>query len=407
MNFEIKDYLLKNGYETEFDNWTEFFKDTDVSSVENVMADSLIKAELEITDDFLSEHEIFLDDGFDYKLEVKADDWNNTYTYEVTLISTDKTSGDDYEQTVSVDSEEAEYIYEALSETISKDLEGYMKERTAIVSKDDKYINAVYPIAFMLSCEYLNDDVSINYYSDYHINYIQHDFTTLTDLIGQTAAIAESVETQVEGRNHYADKLQMMMDKAGLRWEEVLMCKAEHFIEGCEVREDFEEALNNTPANEIQTLSYKIDFGFKDEDISNLAILHKNGSAELKDKIELLLTDCNAHTICNNFAEGNYDKYIIQDHNAEIGVSDIEAQDNVSDRKVPKAAAENSFHLKNASEGYWITNEGTKLSMKDMSEKHIKNCINMLEQRPKDIIYTAYIKAFKKELKNREKNMEK
>ena len=307
---EIKDYLLKNGYETEFDNWTEFFEGTDVSSVENVMADSLIKAELEITDVFLSEHEIFLDDGFDYKLEVKAEDWNNTYTYEVTLISTDKTSGDNYEQTVSVDSEEAEYIYEALSETISKDLEGYMKERTAIVSKDDKYINAVYPIAFMLSCEYLDDDASISSYADYYINCIQHNFKTLTDLIGQTAAIAE---TYFGGIDRFKDKLQETMHEAGLKWEDALMSKTEHYCEARKIREDFESALNNISADNISVLSYKIDCGFSDVDISNLALLHKNGSAEMRDKIELLLTDCNFHSICSNFSAGNYNDYIIKD----------------------------------------------------------------------------------------------
>ena len=312
MEFEIKDYLLKNGYETEFDNWTEFFEGTDTSSVEDVMADGLICAEFTVDEfeSFVSRH-VSIDENSDcdYKLEVRASDWNSFSDYEVTLTKTEITSGRTYEYDFYLDCDEAECVYEALSKTISEDLEGYMEERTAIITKDDKYINAVFPIAFMLSCEYIDDDTSISSYADYHINCLQHNFKTLTDLIGQTAAIAE---TYFGGIDRFKDKLQETMNKAGLKWEDALMSKTEHYCEARKIREDFESALNNISADNISILSCKIDCGFSDVDISNLALLHKNGNAEMRDKIELLLTDCNFHSVCNDFSTGKYDDYIIK-----------------------------------------------------------------------------------------------
>ena len=84
--------------------------------------------------------------------------------------------------------------------------------------------------------------------------------------------------------------------------------------------------------------------------------------------------------------------------------SDIEAEEHVSDRKL--SVSEVTF-MKRAKEGIWVTQQGDVLLFKDMSESHIKNCIRMLENKPKNEACDAYIKAFKKELKNREGGREK
>lgn len=73
-----------------------------------------------------------------------------------------------------------------------------------------------------------------------------------------------------------------------------------------EIRADFATALSKVENG--SDLSSWLGYGFSDEDISNLAKLHKDGY--FREKIEDLLTDCNFHTECGDFASGNYDKYI-------------------------------------------------------------------------------------------------
>ena len=73
-----------------------------------------------------------------------------------------------------------------------------------------------------------------------------------------------------------------------------------------EIRMDFATALSKVEKG--SDLSSWLGYGFSDEDISNLAKLHKDGY--FREKIEDLLTDCNFHTESADFASGNYDEYI-------------------------------------------------------------------------------------------------
>lgn len=52
--------------------------------------------------------------------------------------------------------------------------------------------------------------------------------------------------------------------------------------------------------------------------------------------------------------------------------------------------------------GIWTQRDGTEISLKDMTDTHIQNCINMLERKQykSDIVY-AWIKRFKEELVSR------
>lgn len=74
-----------------------------------------------------------------------------------------------------------------------------------------------------------------------------------------------------------------------------------------DVRDNFEDVLRMVEYG--SDLSAKLERAFSDDDISELARLHKE-YPELRDKIEDLLTDCNFHSECNDFYDENYDKYL-------------------------------------------------------------------------------------------------
>lgn len=72
------------------------------------------------------------------------------------------------------------------------------------------------------------------------------------------------------------------------------------------IRRDWSNALKAT--NNIYCLAADIGWGFSKKDISELAKLHK--ANRYRKKIEALLDDCNFHKECNDFTNGNYNKYI-------------------------------------------------------------------------------------------------
>ena len=74
------------------------------------------------------------------------------------------------------------------------------------------------------------------------------------------------------------------------------------------IRMDFAKALKN--AQKGSDLSYPLGFGFSKDDIRELAKLHKRN--RYRRKIEDLLTDCNFHQECADFADGNYDEYLAE-----------------------------------------------------------------------------------------------
>ena len=68
------------------------------------------------------------------------------------------------------------------------------------------------------------------------------------------------------------------------------------------IRENWEEALESPM--DYADISRIIGWGFTHEDLQELMELHKAG--KYREKIEDLLTDCNFHTECADWSEGNY-----------------------------------------------------------------------------------------------------
>lgn len=60
----------------------------------------------------------------------------------------------------------------------------------------------------------------------------------------------------------------------------------------------------------------------------------------------------------------------------------------------------------NLEKGLWKTKDGELLEIKKMTSSHIRNCIKMLGDYCDLPLQKGYIKAFEKELKRREKEME-
>lgn len=81
-------------------------------------------------------------------------------------------------------------------------------------------------------------------------------------------------------------------------------------IKDAELRQDWEATLNKYTPKNVTKLSGEIGYGFSDEDIKQLAMLHKKGSKLMKQKIENLLEDCNFHYECGCFERNEYDDWI-------------------------------------------------------------------------------------------------
>ena len=73
-----------------------------------------------------------------------------------------------------------------------------------------------------------------------------------------------------------------------------------------EIRSDWAAALASV--DEGEQLSMAIGWGFTDEDIKELARLHKDG--QYQEKIECLLVDCNFITAACDFGTGKYEAYL-------------------------------------------------------------------------------------------------
>ena len=51
--------------------------------------------------------------------------------------------------------------------------------------------------------------------------------------------------------------------------------------------------------------------------------------------------------------------------------------------------------------GIWTMQDGAEILVKDMSDRHIENCINMLKRIPEHELADGWIEKFKDELKER------
>ena len=49
----------------------------------------------------------------------------------------------------------------------------------------------------------------------------------------------------------------------------------------------------------------------------------------------------------------------------------------------------------------WTTKDGTKIPVKDMTDSHIQNIINLIKRKDKRDYYLPWLKVFEEELENR------
>ena len=80
----------------------------------------------------------------------------------------------------------------------------------------------------------------------------------------------------------------------------------EELQKNAEIRRDFDSALRSVKHG--TELSRLLDWSFREEDITELARLHKEGKH--RKKIEDLLTDCNFHYECGQLCAGEYEEFL-------------------------------------------------------------------------------------------------
>lgn len=93
-----------------------------------------------------------------------------------------------------------------------------------------------------------------------------------------------------------------------------------------EVQSDWEKAIDNVKEYSeyeglynVGYIASAMDFGLSEDDLSQLALIHKNAPEGSKRRavIEQLLEDINYHDENSDFSSGNYDRYIIEDNKGE------------------------------------------------------------------------------------------
>lgn len=84
------------------------------------------------------------------------------------------------------------------------------------------------------------------------------------------------------------------------------MQNEEQIKRDAEIRSNWDAALASV--DEGEELSMDIGWAFTDEDLKELARLHRSNKHQ--EKIECLLVDCNFITAACDFGEGNYEMYL-------------------------------------------------------------------------------------------------
>lgn len=138
-------------------------------------------------------------------------------------------------------------------------------------------------------------DINIYQFSEYLEYLYIHSDAEICNLKNEIWVILKSDPIFIE----HSDNTQINEFLNSINWSSI--------IKTADIRLDFKSALENVEHG--YDLSEILHYGFNDEDIHNLAIIHKD-NPELREKIEDLLEDCNFHTECSDFNDGNYDDYI-------------------------------------------------------------------------------------------------
>lgn len=93
-----------------------------------------------------------------------------------------------------------------------------------------------------------------------------------------------------------------------------------------EVQSDWEKAIDNAKEYSeyeglynVGYIASAMDFGLSEDDLSQLAFIHKNAPEGSKRRavIEQLLECINYHTENSDFSSGNYERYIIENNKGE------------------------------------------------------------------------------------------
>ena len=91
-------------------------------------------------------------------------------------------------------------------------------------------------------------------------------------------------------------------------------------VERAKITTDFKNAIESCADKEpqrrsdLKDIARTLNYMLSKNDISNLAICHRDGDKKTKDKIEYLLEDMNFHEETSAFANGDYAKYVKQEN---------------------------------------------------------------------------------------------
>ena len=186
----------------------------------------------------------------------------------------------------------------------------------SIYKEYGKKIRAKYPI------EGIDDDIAekiAGFYKDFYLTYFNEEILPDSNVNRDSMILKMMIDIQVDIANLLKEKTPYFIEDFVSGLVELQKKNGLHpiFIFGyvdfdrcmndAIVRSDWEDALKSVKRG--SDLSSKISYRLSDEDLSELAKLHKKN--KFRKKIEDLLEDINFHQESGDFANKNYDKYIL------------------------------------------------------------------------------------------------
>lgn len=112
--------------------------------------------------------------------------------------------------------------------------------------------------------------------------------------------------TRSEDIDECREDIEEMMKKSSRYVDIKQIISVDKAYREAEIRRDFAAALKKVKHG--YDLSGALGYGFSNEDLTNLAILHKEN--RYRNKIEDLLTDCNFHEACQLMSSGDYSMWL-------------------------------------------------------------------------------------------------
>ena len=155
----------------------------------------------------------------------------------------------------------------------------------------------LYSLAYKY-CEYVRKSYPTHVSWDQTVS----EYVTLDDI----GYVCKEAFKQGVSKERFVDELKELLEKEGVLYDGNLLSECDNAIEQAGIQLDWEKALKEKKRDEITRI---IQYAFSDEDIANLAKIHKKSGKRIRHKIESLLECCNFHGECANFILGRYDEY--------------------------------------------------------------------------------------------------